>query len=328
MTIIDELPSIAEDEAIQPEVSRRLVIMLERCDEHINNLGFRFGIRRELAVRVERCEKLIRRLKRRGEIEFYIDSLEREKCPHCHKSFLDKYTLQYHIRGIHMGEFKCKFCERLFPSNAKLRLHESRTINGKCKKPGDERRRMSLSFQCDLCLRKFTTKRSLSEHIRGIHLGKYKCENCQHLFTTNATLAKHIRRNFCVARMRKKILKLSQGMQCDLCSKSFSSKKNVKNHIEGIHLGLLTCGDCKSVFGNKQVFINHLLKTSRCIVRSGKIPKECIIDKFDTSDTSTGKKVKIAFTFCIFLKFSVQFAVTFYLIDSVLIELLYHLFSS
>lgn len=69
--------------------------------------------------------------------------------------------------------------------------------------------------------------------------------------------------------------------KCPHCPKTFSLKQTLNAHIRGIHLGEFKCKFCKSTFCNEQGIKHHLADKKRCVVRSGRIPKECVIDKSD-----------------------------------------------
>jgi len=56
-----------------------------------------------------------------------------------------------------VGEFKCSFCERSFPFQSRLRLHEARH---------------TLPFICSQCPRRFPTNYNLRDHLRKCHRPK------------------------------------------------------------------------------------------------------------------------------------------------------------
>lgn len=72
--------------------------------------------------------------------------------------------------------------------------------------------------------------------------------------------------------------------KCPHCVKSFVSIHTSREYICGIHLGEFKCKDCKMIFSTKEMMSKHLLDKNKCIVSSGKGPKECIIDNHNHAE--------------------------------------------
>lgn len=86
----------------------------------------------------------------------------------------------------------------------------------------------------------------------------------------------------------------SSRFKCSKCSKSYSLKKILDQHVKGIHQGKIKCEDCKILFSSRSTLRRHMTN-NRCRVKRGEIPKESIVDKHVSFDPTTGKRVRIDF---------------------------------
>ncbi|GAB0086541.1 hypothetical protein DMENIID0001_006270 [Sergentomyia squamirostris] len=79
-------------------------------------------------------------------------------CPHCGKSFVNKYSLNTHL-PLHgdAKNFKCDFCEKAFKAQNSLRYHLA-NIHFKCVSDNN-------SPTCSICQRKFNNKYTLNMHL-------------------------------------------------------------------------------------------------------------------------------------------------------------------
>ena len=124
----------------------------------------------------------------------------------------------------------------------------------------------SKQFSCDICLKSFSNKNSLQNHL-GVHKGKTLCPICNKHLSTVSNLKAH---------MAHKhpgfvwILQISGNtwsspwqnklqFSCDICFKSFSNKKSLQNHL-GIHKGKTTCQICNTVFSTTSNLNFHMRK--------------------------------------------------------------------
>ena len=122
------------------------------------------------------------------------------KCEHCDESFSKEGILKEHIYTAHKG-LKC--CKKTFAQAADLDRH-----NHNVHKP----------HKCEICEKEIIGKCHLKVHMENVHEGlmKYKCGNCG--------LKRHI------ASVHEKI-----QLNCDQCSKTFSTEGNLKRHLQKFH---------------------------------------------------------------------------------------------
>ncbi|XP_038139472.1 zinc finger and BTB domain-containing protein 41 [Cyprinodon tularosa] len=121
---------------------------------------------------------------------------------------------------------QCPKCEKTFDRAGKYESH-TRVHTGE--KP----------FQCDICLQCYSTKSNLTVHKKRhasdapIPKKEHKCPFCNKLHASKKTLAKHIRRfhpdqtqEFFDAKKKK-----SDGWKCAICSKTFSRRPHLQEHM-------------------------------------------------------------------------------------------------
>lgn len=89
--------------------------------------------------------------------------------------------------------------------------------------------------------------------------------------------------------------KRSKGThKCQHCSQTFTFTSLLDEHIRGVHLGEYKCKYCKRAFSNKSKLQKHLSEANTCIVKSGKVPSECIVDNFDKIDRTDWSQQKVS----------------------------------
>ncbi|XP_055682686.1 zinc finger protein 62 homolog [Lutzomyia longipalpis] len=79
---------------------------------------------------------------------------------------------------------------------------------------------ISRSYECDLCAKKFGTKKKLEYHIEGYHLKlkRYTCDICDAKFRYQSTMYKH------------KHIHTQETFPCDICGKIFITKAYMLKH--------------------------------------------------------------------------------------------------
>lgn len=120
-----------------------------------------------------------------------------------------------HIQAVHNTvekTFKCDSCEKMFSSKANLDrhaiLHNKKTI------------------VCNSCDTKFSGISELNNHIKLKHeqQEKLKCDLCDKIFQKYKIEA-HIQ-----------AVHENNSIKCNICEKNFTDKKNLRHHLNSIHL--------------------------------------------------------------------------------------------
>lgn len=106
-----------------------------------------------------------------------------------------------------------------------------------------------ISFECDVCQKKFSHRSSLRKHLIKIHslFPINKCVECNEIFETRRCLMKHMRAH-----------KESIRFNCNICDKNFTSKDGVKEHMSLHFPVLVSCNVCQKTFTRKSYLRKHL----------------------------------------------------------------------
>lgn len=108
------------------------------------------------------------------------------------------------------------------------------------------------SFQCKLCMRKFTLATTLAHHNRRSHLGlkPYVCAICNSTFSQTSDLVRHVRIHTTEYNSYK----------CEICNIGLSSRRNLKNHLKIHTEEPKVCKYCKKTFALSSSLIQHIKK--------------------------------------------------------------------
>uniref|UniRef100_A0A1I8Q4F7 C2H2-type domain-containing protein n=1 Tax=Stomoxys calcitrans TaxID=35570 RepID=A0A1I8Q4F7_STOCA len=137
-------------------------------------------------------------------------------CEVCQLGCCTKQDLNLHMRH-HTNDrrFHCTMCPKAFVRNSDLKIHV-RVHTGE--KP----------YVCDICHKCFRANQNLSVHKKS-HMGEasrtYKCEHCDKKFLRNIDRTVHMRSHTG-----------EKPFKCEICNRAYSSKFNVRAHIERDHI--------------------------------------------------------------------------------------------
>ena len=96
-----------------------------------------------------------------------------------------------------------------------------------------------LNHQCKKCSRHFGRKYELKEHIDFVHKKmKFDCEECSSMFTNARALRCHTKKKHpstTTLNYHKKVKHPDIEHHCDYCTMKFTSKSNIKQHVETLH---------------------------------------------------------------------------------------------
>uniref|UniRef100_A0A8D8PR15 Zinc finger protein 845 n=1 Tax=Cacopsylla melanoneura TaxID=428564 RepID=A0A8D8PR15_9HEMI len=212
-------------------------------------------------------------------IRVRYDKNGRVLCPQCPNTFKRRSGMYQHVRSCHDKiRFNCTWsdkCDGTFATTSSLSRHLD-WHRGK-------------KFRCDDCGKSFSTKDTLNEHIKTVHLGQtYNCSDCPKTFLKKQGLIAHISNEHtgvlfecieCTKTFRFKSsyarhLKTEHGVRgqfrdtqtiykCPHCTRRFFSLLALKGHIGNATLAhsgiLMVCSVCLREFQNKGVFSRHLV---------------------------------------------------------------------
>ncbi|KOB74752.1 putative ZNF91L, partial [Operophtera brumata] len=166
-------------------------------------------------------------------------------------SKVDKYKA--HLREhAKLTIYKCTFCDKSFSDSSNFSKHKK--IHGVS------------YFQCDLCYRKFNSKKMITQHID--HHNKttpVQCAYCHRTFHFQSMLNKHIR----------SMHKTQEGSKCHcrFCDVAFNSLKDKWNHeweVHNVRSRIIDCLICGSQFRKYAELKRHCLNEHEMDIQPAK----------------------------------------------------------
>ncbi|XP_050663960.1 zinc finger protein 93-like [Leptidea sinapis] len=144
-------------------------------------------------------------------------------CEVCHtETFtkIDRYKA--HLREhAHLTLYKCQFCDRSFGDSSNFSKHKKIHV--------------ASIFQCDMCNKKFNTKKKIIEHIgRHNQASPIFCPQCNKTFHFTSQLNKHL----------QTVHRRTKRYKCPFCHEFFGSLKFKWDHEWLIHKVRKTPFDC------------------------------------------------------------------------------------
>uniref|UniRef100_A0A1I8MIN7 C2H2-type domain-containing protein n=1 Tax=Musca domestica TaxID=7370 RepID=A0A1I8MIN7_MUSDO len=203
----------------------------------INHLG-------ERRYACDQCPRTFKKNVRLVEHKRLHDGVKPFACDECGKTFRIRMQLNTHkLRHSKEKRFICEICQLGCTTKQDLNLHMRHHTN--------DRR-----FHCTMCPKAFVRNSDLKIHIR-VHTGEkpYVCEICHKCFRANQNLIVHRKshmgeasRTFQCEHCDKKFLRKidrtvhmrshtgEKPFKCEICDRAYSSKFNVRAHIERDHI--------------------------------------------------------------------------------------------
>lgn len=198
------------------------------------------------------------------------------RCDICNITFSDTNILEMHKNLLHTNGFSCHLCHKRFKMQGSLMVHmrvahygfgNNSGNNIRCNKevPSDKQKPNSShndnkQWECEVCLKKFTTKYFLKKHKR-LHTGEmpYVCGLCGKSFTFQQSYHKHMLYH-----------SEDKPHTCNECGRSFKELSTLHNH-QRIHSGErpFACETCGKCFRQRVSYLVHRR------IHTGAMPYRC-----------------------------------------------------
>lgn len=194
------------------------------------------------------------------------------RCDICNITFSDTNILEMHKNLLHTNGFSCHLCHKRFKMQGSLMVHMRVAHYGfgntvrqsqdeKLDSPkGNNSTIDNKQWECEVCLKKFTTKYFLKKHKR-LHTGEmpYVCTLCGKSFTFQQSYHKHMLYH-----------SENKPHTCNECGRSFKELSTLHNH-QRIHSGErpFACETCGKCFRQRVSYLVHRR------IHTGAMPYRC-----------------------------------------------------
>ncbi|XP_078120599.1 zinc finger and BTB domain-containing protein 41 [Sander vitreus] len=221
--------------------------------------------------KILKCPKCDKTFDRAGKYESHTRVHTGEKpfqCDICLQRYSTKSNLTVHKKKhtsdapVQKKEHKCPYCNKLHASKKTLAKHVRRFHPDHIQEFLTKRKRKSEGWKCAICLKTFTRRPHLQEHmILHTQDRPFKCSFCDEFFKSRFARLKHQE-------------KYHLGpFPCEICGRQFNDTGNRKRHIECTHGGKRkwTCFVCGKSVRERTTLREHLR------IHSGEKPHLCSI---------------------------------------------------
>lgn len=165
----------------------------------------------------------------------------------CQEAFAKHVQLRQHMCQAHKGEptFKCESCGLGFDSRSRYKRHQKTAHSGKLYMCGHEG-----------CFQTFTKWSEVVAHRKNEHKRILICSECgKSSFKSETAYKQHLKSHFETLEEKAKHF-------CPQCGKDFTSRNNLKAHVQAVHSTTLpfACSLCDAAYGYKKLLQKHMAK--------------------------------------------------------------------
>ena len=177
----------------------------------------------------------------------HIKPQRREKkftCDLCQKGVGTKGGLLYHMKAHLNGRpFKCKICKRSYSTKNDFDTHNQRHSGN--------------FFTCDYCIKKFSTKQYLADHISLVHFPRViKCQYCKKDKFFSSVRALKMHENCCHMEARSG----QTEYLCKFCGWKAIRQSDFELHLSKAKEMRFQCKTCLQKFSCIKLLSKHLKK--------------------------------------------------------------------
>jgi uncharacterized Zn-finger protein len=185
------------------------------------------------------------------------------ECDKCNRKFSCASFLKHHLQGLSCRQrsnkiniktvektLACPHCPFKTAYQFSLKQHVN-LIHLKKKK----------IWKCDQCQNvEFSSRNSLNNHLFTVHkLLHVRCSDCNQAFWSEAELENHRKTLKCHARKatEEDFTETEQGVKCNLCERSYRSRKEWTTHYFNHHKFMKVCDICNQQLSTYGALKNH-----------------------------------------------------------------------
>lgn len=196
------------------------------------------------------------------------------KDPSCNKYFVSIINMQRHYKQLHLIPkfYQCQNCPEQFKRKSQLKRHQFIHTGAyphtciDCNKgfgnlKSFQRHRTSHIVEkklrsCQDCSEKFITWSALVVHRRKVHAAQFECDICSKKFGYKTNIKIHLK-------LHSTAMEDFKVFQCQYenCPKFYLQERNLESHIKSKHEGKkYNCDYCNLQLSSKQKLLQHIRK--------------------------------------------------------------------